>query len=187
MTLSTAHLFLISGFSGGGKSTLIDALAKAGYAVLQEPGRRIVKGESDPASLLLPWNSLECFAQRALEMAISDFKQALKMAGPVFFDRGVVDAASALQHSTGSIDLHEAVHKYRYNSTVLVAPPWEALFSSDEERRHDFCDAFAEYKRLVQTYEKLGYDTLELPKVPVEDRLCFILEAIRAVQAKPGK
>jgi hypothetical protein len=41
---------VISGCSSGGKSTLIAELGKRGYAVVDEPGRRIVK----EAGLLFP-------------------------------------------------------------------------------------------------------------------------------------
>jgi predicted ATPase len=36
---------VISGCSGGGKSTLIAELGRRGYPVVEEPGRRIVKEE----------------------------------------------------------------------------------------------------------------------------------------------
>jgi predicted ATPase len=36
---------VISGCSGGGKSTLIAEFGRRGYAIVEEPGRRIVKEE----------------------------------------------------------------------------------------------------------------------------------------------
>ncbi|MPT22826.1 MAG: ATPase, partial [Starkeya sp.] len=36
---------VISGCSGGGKSTLLTELARRGFAVVEEPGRRIVAEE----------------------------------------------------------------------------------------------------------------------------------------------
>jgi predicted ATPase len=36
---------VISGCSGGGKSTLLIELGRRGYATVEEPGRRIVKEE----------------------------------------------------------------------------------------------------------------------------------------------
>jgi len=36
---------IISGCSGGGKSTLLAELGRRGYAVVEEPGRRIVRQE----------------------------------------------------------------------------------------------------------------------------------------------
>jgi predicted ATPase len=44
------HLVVISGCSGGGKSTLLAELAQRGYGVVEEPGRRIVREELDAHS-----------------------------------------------------------------------------------------------------------------------------------------
>ncbi|MEL6819174.1 MAG: AAA family ATPase [Pseudomonadota bacterium] len=171
---------MISGCSCGGKSTLIDALASSGYAVVPEPGRRIVQGENDPASPLLPWNNMACFAKRALDMAMSDFNQVVRWAGPVFFDRGIVDAAVALKYSTGAPELHGAASLYRYSSMVFVAPPWRDLFFIDGERRHDFSAAVTEYQRLIKAYGLLGYDIVKLPRVSVERRVSFIEEMVHS-------
>ena len=40
-----SRFVILSGCSGGGKSTLLDALAERGFAVVPEPGRRIVAKE----------------------------------------------------------------------------------------------------------------------------------------------
>ncbi|MEO1705188.1 MAG: AAA family ATPase, partial [Pseudomonadota bacterium] len=40
-----AEHILITGCSGGGKSTLLAALAQQGHAVVREPGERIVRSE----------------------------------------------------------------------------------------------------------------------------------------------
>ena len=45
---------VISGCSSGGKSTLIAELSRRGYAVVEEPGRRIVKEEMARNGLALP-------------------------------------------------------------------------------------------------------------------------------------
>ena len=50
---------VISGCSGGGKSTLIAELSRRGFAVVSEPGRRIVAEELAGDGKSLPWVSLE--------------------------------------------------------------------------------------------------------------------------------
>jgi predicted ATPase len=37
--------FVISGCSGGGKSSLLAELARRGFATIEEPGRRVVREE----------------------------------------------------------------------------------------------------------------------------------------------
>ena len=45
---------ILSGCSGGGKSTLLDELARRGHAVVAEPGRRIVAEQLREGGAALP-------------------------------------------------------------------------------------------------------------------------------------
>ncbi len=98
------HRFVvISGCSGGGKSTLLAELASRGYRVVEEPGRRVVTEEIEHGSSALPWINPSAFASRALAMARADLETARDSPGWTFFDRGLVDAAVALEHLTGEM------------------------------------------------------------------------------------
>jgi len=166
---------LISGCSGGGKSTLLAELQSAGYPVVAEPGRRIVAQELARGGSALPWTDLAAFARRAVEMARSDLAAARSQSGPVFFDRGLIDAAVALHHAEG-VPVEETLGATRhYSDPVFLAPPWPELFATDNERRHGFADAKAEFDRLVSALRQLGYAISLLPKVPVRARLDFVL------------
>ena len=148
---------VISGCSGGGKSTLLTELGRRGYMTVEEPGRRIVKEEllgnglalrvihtihqamthhrsyqirytgegrcprqkwipafagkarrgrrtastERSCALALPWVNEAAFARRAITLALPDRAKAIGHGGWVFFDRGLIDAAAALQHLTG--------------------------------------------------------------------------------------
>jgi predicted ATPase len=63
---------VISGCSSGGKSTLTAELGRRGYAVIEEPGRRIVKEELATGGSALPWVDGIGFARRAITMALAD-------------------------------------------------------------------------------------------------------------------
>jgi predicted ATPase len=56
---------VISGCSGGGKSTLLNELGRRGYATVGEPGRRIIKQELRGEGFALPWVDEIAFARRA--------------------------------------------------------------------------------------------------------------------------
>ena len=45
MAVHAAHLFVITGGPGSGKTTLIDTLARAGFARTVEPGRAIIQDQ----------------------------------------------------------------------------------------------------------------------------------------------
>ena len=169
------RLVLISGCSGGGKSTLIAEFAARGHATVEEPGRRIVKQELEGDGAALPWVDMAAFARRAIEMAMADHKAAPEQSGWTFFDRGLIDAAAAHQHLTGEPILEKLGVAHRYHQRVFLTPPWPEIYTTDPERRHGFDEAVAEYIRLASVYPKLGYDVVILPKITVASRADFIL------------
>ena len=173
---------IISGCSGGGKSTLIAELKQRGYSIVEEPGRRIV------ADLLatrqiddLPWINLAAFAHRAIQLSLQDLQKASETDGWVFFDRGLIDAASALEYAT-----RQPVVRYyapiRFFPIVFATPPWEELFHPDSERQHLFAEALEEYDRLQEAYRSLGYILIELPRVSVAQRADFLLDQLEKMK-----
>lgn len=66
------RFIILSGCSGGGKSTLLTQLARRGFATVEEPGRRIVIEETRNNGTALPWIDIEAFARRAIAMALED-------------------------------------------------------------------------------------------------------------------
>jgi predicted ATPase len=171
---------VISGCSSAGKSTLIAELGRRGYAVVDEPGRRIVKEELARGGSALPWVDGIAFARRAIEIALADRAAAGSLHGWVFFDRGLIDAAAALQHMTGNTVLTGLGQANRYHRRVFLAPPWPEIYETDSERRHGLDVALAEYSRFLETYPSLGYEVLILPKVEVSERADFILNTLEA-------
>jgi predicted ATPase len=166
------RFIVISGCSGGGKSTLLAELSRRGHAIVQEPGRRIVQEELEANGSALPWRDGVAFARRLVDVALADRLLAQTLSGWVFFDRGLIDAAVALQHLTGERAL---VALHRFNRRVFFAPPWQEIYRTDEGRRHSLEVAIEEYERLAHAYTALGYRILVLPKAGVADRADFIL------------
>lgn len=166
---------LITGCSGGGKSTLIDELNQLGYATIAEPGRRIVAQEKENNGSGLPWVNFEKFARYAFEIAYQDFEKTKSFKGDVFFDRGLVDAAVALELATGTSLIKTLRTVPRYYPTVFVAPPWPEIFEQDEDRPHDLDAAVNEFDRISTALHELSYNPVALPKTPVQHRTAFIL------------
>jgi predicted ATPase len=173
------HRFVvISGCSGGGKSTLLDELKRRGHAVIEEPGRRIVRQELAGDGAALPWVDAAAFARRAVAMALADRTAAKALKGWVFFDRGLVDAAAALEHATGEAALEPLGRAHRYHRQVFMTPPWPDIYVNDPERPHGFEAARAEYERLLEAYERLDYAVSILPKTDIAARADFALEIL---------
>jgi predicted ATPase len=174
---SSRHVVL-SGCSGGGKSTLLADLADRGFTTVPEPGRRIVMEEQGGDGKALPWVDPAAFARRAIAVAAQDRDIVADYDDWVFFDRGLVDAAVALQHATGEPASMTMAVFPPYHSQVFLTPPWPEIYVSDHERRHDLLEAIAEYERLVIAYRDLGYETIILPKSPVAERTRNLLSRL---------
>ncbi|WP_299674486.1 AAA family ATPase [uncultured Roseobacter sp.] len=166
-----SRFVLISGCSGGGKSTLLTALAARGHAVVPEPGRRVL-AVGGPK----PLEDMTGFATAALQMAQQDLTAQAAQDGWVFFDRGVIDAAVALAHCTGTPVAQHLPGPRAYHRTVFLAPPWPEIYRQDAARQHGFDAACAEYERLSTALPALGYDTVLLPKASPETRVDVILD-----------
>lgn len=166
-----ARLILISGASGGGKSTLLAALGARGYDTVPEPGRRVLAA-GGPA----PWEDLAGFLAACVDLAVADRAAARARPGPVIFDRGLVDALSGLDAlgAPGAEARAGLIAGLRYASPVFLAPPWREIFAGDAARRHGFEDGVAEYARLAEAFPAAGYAVEIIPKIPVDERVAWI-------------
>lgn len=173
---------ILSGCSGGGKTTLLAALHQRGYTVVEEPGQRIVREAMSAGGDAVPWKNMEAFLRRAMMLAANDYAQARDQGQSwVFFDRGLIDAAAALQAVTGEPVLTALASRYRYHSRVFLVPPWPEIYQQNSERRHSIDAAVAEFARLQQVYPTLGYRVSLLPKACVNVRADFVLRTLAEV------
>jgi predicted ATPase len=167
--LMPQYRIVISGCSGGGKSTLLAELAQRGYGVVEEPGRRIVVDEA-----VRPEADMEAFLRRCFALACEDFERMRPVKAPVFFDRSALDARAGLAR----LGLVAAARGPAYYNIVFLTPPWRDIFVQDQERRHGFEAGLAEYHALVDGLPEYGYEVRVIPKVPVAARADFLLAAL---------
>ncbi|PWC18864.1 AAA family ATPase [Brenneria corticis] len=173
------HFVIISGCSGGGKSTLLTELQRRGHAVVEEPGRRIIQEETRSGGQALPWIDMAAFLRRTIVTAQDDHVRTPRDSQQwVFFDRSLIDAAAALQALTDEAVLVTLGQSHRYHLRVFLAPPWPEIYVQDEERRHGQDVALAEFERLQHVYPSLGYAVSLLPKVGVAERADFVLKIL---------
>jgi predicted ATPase len=175
----TDRFVVISGCSGGGKSTLLTELHRRGYATVEEPGRRIVKEELGCGGSALPWMDSEAFLRRAFDLAVADHRNASVHDGWIFFDRGLIDAAAGLERMLGEAALTRLGPSHRYHQRVFLAPPWPEIYQTDRERRHNLSDAVPEYEHLRELLPTLGYQVIILPKIDVRKRADFVLQTLQ--------
>lgn len=175
------RLVVLSGCSGGGKSSLLAELGRRGFAVFEEPGRQVVKEQVLIGGDALPWVNAAQFVELTVSRSIHHLTNAARADRLSFFDRGIIDQVGGLRHLNLPVPPHilTAAACLRYHERVFMAPPWPEIFANDSERRHGFDEAAASYETLLRTYESLGYQAIVLPRVSVGARADFILDVLR--------
>ncbi|MQY43549.1 AAA family ATPase [Epibacterium sp. SM1969] len=170
--------FLITGCSGGGKSTLCDALSAAGFHIVAEPGRRIIKQEQETGGTAVPWTDMASFLLRVKEVSLQDLDATAARSQPVFYDRGLLDAAVAMAHGDGACPSAYLPTQFPYDAPVILAPPWREIYVSDCDRRHGFDEAMAEFRRIKSFLEKMALETITLPKTSTAERVRLIRRSL---------
>jgi predicted ATPase len=168
---------VISGCSGGGKSTLIDELSSRGFHTLAEAGRTIVRWELETNGQALPWIDPPLFAKKLATLAIDLFDTAVELEDLVFFDRCAIEPLvySQMQGIELPDKVRHRANGCRYDDPIFMVPPWEEIFAVDTERRHTFREAVVEYDALLKTFSEFGYKVCVIPKMAVENRIEYIL------------
>ncbi|MFQ8430380.1 AAA family ATPase [Amaricoccus sp. W119] len=174
------HLFVVTGGPGGGKTTLIDALAGLGLRSMPEAGRAIIRDQVRIGGEALPWKNRAAFAELMLGWETRSHHEASGLPGPVLMDRGLPDVIGYLTLSGLPVPAHarEAARVFRYNPLVFIAPFWDEIFTRDKERRQDAAEAQATCAVMADVYSRLGYRLVRLPLASVEERAAFVMDRI---------
>jgi len=172
------RFFVLTGGPGSGKSTVIGALRRSGYAGCPEAGRAVIQEQMAAGGRALPWDDRLLFAEMMLRRDEESYRAAEKLVGRVYFDRGVVDVVGYLRLVGLPVPKHmeQSVESYRYNRMVFVAPPWPEIYGRDNERKQDFAEAVRTYETMVTTYADYGYQVVEIPRDSIESRMRFVLD-----------
>jgi predicted ATPase len=177
------NLVVITGGPGSGKTTLIERLRSAGYPVVAEAARAIIRDQvtiGGPAHHAADW---ALGAEVALAWEIRSYREAFTgRSGPVFFDRGIPDLIGYHPMMGRPTPPHfvAAAERFRYRRRAFVAPPWREIYVNDEERTQDFAHAVRSFDAVLDAYQRCGYELVTLPKSTVAERLAFVLAEIRS-------
>ncbi|HEY0054651.1 MAG TPA: AAA family ATPase [Pedobacter sp.] len=171
--------FIITGGPGSGKTSLIEQLELRGYACSKEASRQLIIEQVALVSEALPWLNLSAFADLALERMKVLYCES-QNSSLTFFDRGIPDIIGYLKFAGRAVaeKYYEALDDCSYNSTAFILPPWEEIYVNDSERWQSFEESVQIYEAIKETYGELNFNLIEVPKVPIKDRVTFILNEI---------
>ncbi|TWG87269.1 putative ATPase [Cupriavidus gilardii J11] len=177
------HLIIFTGGPGSGKTTLIDALERQGFARSQEAGRGVIQDQVAIDGPALPWRDREAFAEAMLGWELRSYRLAGHSGGPVLFDRGLPDLIGyrSLCGLPVPDHLRRAVERFRYRREVFIAPPWAKIYRQDAERKQSLEEAERTYHAVARAYVDCGYTLVALPKADVATRVAFVLERVGGV------
>ena len=180
MLVTHEMLFIVTGAPGAGKTTLLDAAAAHGLRIGEEAARGVIKAQTAIDGPALQWRDAGRFADLMLDRDMQTHAALGAGAGPALCDRGIPDlvAYARIMGLRDAGHFERAARLYRYNPTVFFAPPWRDIYQDDAERTEGWAHAQRIYQPMREAYEELGYRVVELPKVPVAERLAFVLDVI---------
>lgn len=172
-----SHLTILTGGPGSGKTTTIELLRDRDFICAAEVGRKIIKKQVRKQGKALPWHDKTAFRDEMLKEEIEAYKHYECFDVPVFFDRAVIDiyGYSKFEGLAITDELAAYCDSFRYNKNVFIFPPWEEIYTGDNERNQSFTEAVNTHQEMVNAYRKFGYTLIDVPKTNEIDRIEFIL------------
>ncbi len=171
---------IISGGPGTGKSTLLNLLRDKGYSCHDEVARMVIKEQLEKNSKLLPWQDLMGYSNLVFERIVAQTKLANQ--SPIsIFDRSAVDVLAYLSHGKQEIPeyMRTQISELAYHKTVFFAPFWSAIYQEDGERKETPHEAAAISLTLMKIYQSFGFELIELPLAPPQQRLEIIEDTLK--------
>ena len=171
-------LIALTGGPGSGKTAVIAALRERGYDYVDDSARAIIQERIRQG--LSPRPPAREFAEQILSRDTEQYRSKASAAGPVFFDRCVLDVLGMF-HQLGlvtTLQLQALLVEFAYLRTAFIFPPWEEIYTTDDERDQTFADAVAVHTAVTRWYPRCGYDLVEVPRATVHERCNFILQRV---------
>jgi len=178
---------VITGGPSTGKTSLIEAMQNSGYFCYPEVIRQMTLDakkngslsnyETNPIASVV--NPLD-FNNKILAARLDQYRESQERQEPfVFFDRGMPDILAYMNYY-GQVPPQEftsVIKNHRYN-LIFHLPMWRNIFVHDDERFESYADALKINECLLDTYNDLNYEVIEIPKSSVVERVKFLQKIV---------
>lgn len=184
MIIERPNFHILTGGPGAGKTTTLAALRARGFLGVDEAARQILKEQAAIDGNATHDGDQVRYRDLMLERSIAAFEAVAERDAPVFFDRGIAEMQDYAVPAGEAVPEHvaEAIRRYRYGPLVFIFPPWRAIYRHDEERKHDFGHAERVFEGAGAAYRACGYQLAEVPRLPVDARVDYILGRLAAAR-----
>jgi predicted ATPase len=171
--MGKAGWYVITGGPSSGKTTLISKLSEMGYNVVPESARLLIdKRISEGKTLEEIRIDEKEFQKRVMEMKVN-FESQLPKNELVFLDRGIPDTIAYFR--LYGFDLEEILKFCQEKTYKKIFFLEQLTFEKDYARIEDWEKTEKLNKLLRSAYLDLGYEVVTVPKMPMEERIGFIL------------
>ena len=170
------EIYVITGGPGFGKTALIEELKKKGYTCSGEFARDLIEDQVKCGGNILPWRNVKLFQEEVLKQRIAFFNSVLENT-IAFADRAIPDQIAFARYRgfNASEILIKSAAIFRYAHQVFVAPPWPEIYENDKIRTESYEEAILIHQCVLETYHDLNYQIIELPLLPVKERMNYLL------------
>ena len=167
---------VITGGPSTGKTSILEELQNQGAICYPEVSRNIIR-EAQEQNIAQPYleDPIQ-FSKLILEKRIEQFKTVNSdQDQPVYYDRGIVDTYAYLLNSKIAIPSYfeKACIAHPYQ-TAFILPPWQKIYTIDNERYESFEQAKEIHRALVAAYQNFGYHPISVPIGTISERTAFI-------------
>jgi predicted ATPase len=167
---------VIAGAPSAGKTTLIELFGQRGFNTAPEPPRLYMDAEFAKGRTIQEIRQDQKKLQHTFFKLQLDMESQLNPDDVIFLDRGIPDQFSYCR--IAGVNPNKFVKdcfRRRYQTVFILAPlPFDKDGYRDPEA--EIVDYFDEWT--TRDYRALGYPTVRVPILSLEDRMNFILEKL---------
>lgn len=195
--------YVLTGSVCVGKTTIIEALSKLGYATFPEFSRALINEELKKEKGILPWNNPavfqdmyakkqvaeECDIEKYVVQSIATQDRANNSSKNdcIFMDRCIMDAIAFSQFPQVPVprEVDEHVQRLRacgqdYDLIFLLEPLQQ--YENDPGRLLKHHESLTIQGLIEKSYKEYGYSLIPVPFMSAEERVKFILSKIESAQ-----
>lgn len=171
-------MIVITGGPSVGKSTLINELRNAGFAIVSEQATEIIK-----EGKILPWENRDLFQREVLKRQIEAEAPYRKSKETVFVDRGIFDGEAYYQcDGLEPPKTFKELNDMHYSKVLLLEPL--GVFVQDGIRFENMEFTVRITQVLHEVYSERGFDVVRIPADSIANRTRLALDSIRCTSAK---
>jgi len=171
---------VFAGGPGTGKSTLIEEFQKDHFKVMKEVSREIIQEARNEGIEHLFISDPLAFSNKLLEKRKNQYVKADRLGSEfVFIDRGIPEITAYMDYNkTPYPDFFKEANRNYIYDFVFIFPIWKEIFKQDEVRYETYHQSEQIQQYLIQSYQSLGYNMIEVPKTDTKSRKKFVLDIL---------